>query len=131
MRKVLIFFFLIFFSFSYSQSDLDKVLKGGEIIVNGLSFLKSNKSESKSVNTTIVESVCVKNKLTDKIKFVLVGKDENDNVVKKELIIQKDGRECTFELPKGIYTYEVVLSNNEVFKKGEYKFNEETTITVK
>ena len=30
-----------------------------------------------------------------------------------------------------IYTYEIDLSNKEVYKKGEYKFNEEITITVK
>ena len=35
------------------------------------------------------------------------------------------------ELPKGIYTYEIVLANKEVFKKGEYKIDDEITITVK
>jgi hypothetical protein len=59
------------------------------------------------------------------------GKDAEDNNVKKEMVIQKDGKECVFELLKGIYTYEIVLSNKEVYKKGEYKFNEEITITVK
>ena len=108
------------------------MLKGGEILVNGLSFLKGNKSETKSTaNSKVIESVCVKNKLTDKITFRIVGKDAEDNDVKKELVIQKDGKECIFELPKGIYTYEIVLSNKEIYKKGEYKFNEEITITVK
>ena len=116
---------------SYSQSDIEKILKGGEIIVNGLTILKNNKSETKNTNSKIIESVCVKNKLTEKITFSFVGKDEEDNVVKKELVIQKDGKECVFELPKGIYTYEILLSNNEVFKKGVYKFNEDITITVK
>ena len=116
---------------TYSQSDIDKVLKGGEIIVNGLSFLKKDKSETKETNSKVIESVCIKNKLADKITFLLVGKDEEDNVVKKELVIQKDGKECCFELPKGIYTYEIVLANKETYKKGEYKFNEEITITVK
>ena len=116
---------------SYSQTDVDKILKGGEIIVNGLSFLKKDKSEVKETNSKVIESVCIKNKLTDKITFSLVGKDEEDNVIKKELVIQKDGKECVFELPKGIYTYEIVLANKEVYKKGEYKFNEEITITVK
>jgi hypothetical protein len=117
---------------SYCQSDIDKVLKGGEIIVNGLSFLKGNKSNlTTTSNSKVVESVCVKNKLTDKITFSLVGKDEEGNTIKKELVIQKDGKECVFELPKGIYTYEIVLANKEVYKKGEYKFNEEITITVK
>lgn len=131
-RIVLINFFLLFnVFFCYSQSDVDKILKGGEIIVNGLSFLKKDKSEVKETNSKIIESVCIKNKLTDKITFIISGKDDEDNSIKKEMVIQKDGKECVFELPKGIYTYEIVLANKEVYKKGEYKFNEEITITVK
>ena len=129
--KFIIIFVFGFIFISYSQSDIDKVLKGGEIIVNGLSFLKKDKSETKETNSKVIESVCIKNKLADKITFLLIGKDEEDNVVKKELVIQKDGKECCFELPKGIYTYEIVLANKEIYKKGEYKFNEEITITVK
>jgi hypothetical protein len=130
IRLILLFVFAFCFV-SYSQSDLDKILKGGEIIVNGLSFLKKDKSEARETNSKVIESICVKNKLSDKITFSLVGKDENENVVKKELVIQKDGKECCFELPKGVYTYEIILANKEVFKKGEYKFNEEITITIK
>ncbi len=132
MRIYLILFFALFyFSNTNAQSDVDKILKGGEIIVNGLSFLKKDKSEAKETNSKVVESVCIKNKLTDKITFIISGKDAEDNSIKKELVIQKDGKECVFELPKGIYTYEIVLANKEVYKKGEYKFNEEITITVK
>ena len=74
------FFIVIIICFnsvnSYCQSDIDKVLKGGEIIVNGLSFLKGNKSNlTPTSNSKVVESVCIKNKLTDKIIFSLVGKD--------------------------------------------------------
>jgi hypothetical protein len=127
-----LFLLLMFFSFSaFSQSDVEKILKGGEIIVNGLSFLKKDKSESKETNSKVIESVCIKNKLTDKITFIISGKDAEDNTIKKEMVIQKEGKECVFELPKGIYTYEIVLANKEVYKKGEYKFNEEITITVK
>lgn len=122
---------ILFPMLSFAQSDIGKVLKGGEIIVNGLSFLRSNKSEAKETNSKVIESVCIKNKLADKITYTMVGKDEEDNVVKKELVIQKDGKECVFDIPKGIYTYEIVLANKEVYKKGEYKFNEEITITVK
>ena len=131
MRIILILIFTNSFFFSYCQSDVDKILKGGEIIVNGLSFLKKDKSEAKETNSKIIESVCIKNKLTDKITFIISGKDEEDNSIKKEMVIQKDGKECVFELPKGIYTYEIVLASKEIYKKGEYKFNEEITITVK
>lgn len=130
MYKVSLLFLFLNFSI-YAQSDIDKILKGGEIIVNGLSFLKNNKSETKETNSKVIESVCIKNKLADKITYSMIGKDDEGNVIKKELVIQKDGKECVFEIPKGIYTYEIVLANKEVYKKGEYKFNEGITITVK
>ena len=41
------------------------------------------------------------------------------------------GAEDLTELSKGIYTYEVVLPNKEIYKKGEYKFNEDVVITIK
>ena len=115
-------------SISFAQSDFEKVLKGGELLVNGLSFFKGNKSSS---NSKTIESFCVKNKLTEKITFKIVGQDEDGTDLKKELVIQKDGKECFLELPKGIYTYEIILSNKEVFKKGEYKIDDETIVTVK
>ena len=131
MIRLILIFAIFSPIISFAQSDIDKILKGGEIIVNGLSILKKDKSEGKETNSKVIESVCIKNKLTDKITFVISGKNEEDIVIKKELVIQKDGKECVFELPKGIYTYEIVLANKEVYKKGEYKFNEEITITVK
>ncbi|WP_396153049.1 hypothetical protein [Flavobacterium sp.] len=131
ITTLLLIFLSLIYSRSFAQKDIDNILKGGEIIVNGLSFLKSNNSDVKQSYSKVVENVCIKNKLSDKITFVLTGKDEEDDVVKKELVIQKDGNECVFELPKGIYTYEVILSNKEIFKKGEYKFIEDITITVK
>lgn len=124
-------FFLLVSVNIYSQSDFEKTLKVGEVLVNGLSFFKSNKTEQKLSDSKTVESICIKNKLSEKITFSLYGKDEEGNAQKKELVIQKDGKECVFELLKGIYTYEIVLSNKEIYKKGEYKFNEEIVITVK
>ena len=131
LPKLILLYFFFSNCLCYSQSDFDKILKGGEIIVNGLSFLKKDKSEVKETNSKVIESICIKNKLTDKITFIISGKDAEDNTIKKEMVIQKDGKECVFELPKGIYTYEIVLANKEIYKKGEYKFNEEITITVK
>jgi len=98
---------------SIAQTDLDKTLKAGELLVNGLVIFKNSKSHSNSKN---VPSVCVKNKLQDKIIFHLVGKDEEGKEVKKELIIPIDGKECCYELPKGVYDYEILLGG-QIFKK--------------
>jgi hypothetical protein len=127
-RRIIYLICVLLPSISFAQSDFEKVLKGGEILVNGLSFFKGNKSSS---NSKTIESLCVKNKLADKITFKIVGQDEDGTDVKKELVIQKDGKECFLELPKGIYTYEILLSSKEVFKKGEYKIDDETIVTVK
>ena len=114
---------------SFAQSDLQTALKGGELLLTGLSIFKTTKGSKN--DSKIIESVCVKNKLVDKITFRIVGKNEEGDEIKKELVIQKDGKECLFELPKGIYTYEVVLPNKDIYKKGEYKFDEDVVITIK
>ena len=114
----------------FSQTDFNNVIKGGELLLSGLSVLKTSKSEAKK-DSKIIESVCVKNKLTDRITFRIVGKNEAGDDVKKELVIPKEGKECLFLLPKGIYTYEIVLTNKEIYKKGEYKFEDDVVITVK
>lgn len=126
--------FVLLFSTSlslYSQSDFDKALKSSEIIVNGLSFLKRNKTETAKTDSKVIENVCIKNKLAEKITFTITGKDAEGNIVKKELVIQKEGKECVFELLKGIYNYEITLPNKEIYKKGEYRFIEDVTIIIK
>ena len=130
MKLKMLFSLLFICQILFSQADINTVIKGGELLLSGLSVLKISKSNAKK-NSKVIESVCVKNKLTDRITFRIEGKNEEDEEVKRELIIPKDGKECLFVLPKGIYTYEIVLTNKEVYKKGEYKFEDEVVITVK
>jgi len=128
--KILILF--LFTSFLQAQT-LETIIKGGELLVTGISIFKTSKlteSKGKIIDNKTVATVCVKNKLAEKIIVKLYGKDFDDNSIIKELIIQNDGKECIFEIPKGIYSYEITLQNNEIFKKGEYKFEEEITIIV-
>lgn len=129
--KKFIFMILVFCPWClFSQSDLETAIKGGELLLSGLSIFKVAKSGSKE-NSKVIESVCVKNKRADKITFRIVGKNEEGDDIKKELVIPKDGKECLFILPKGIYTYEIVLVNKEIYKKGEYKFEDDVVFTVK
>ena len=114
----------------FAQSDLENALKIGEVVLSGFTIYKTANSSSKTESKTI-SSVCVKNKLLEKITFKINGKDDQDNEVKKEMVVQNDGKECVFNIPKGIYTYEVILSNKEVYKKGEYKFDDDVVITIK
>ncbi len=46
-------------------------------------------------------------------------------------MIQKEGKVCIFNLPKGVWAYEIDLANKDVYKKGEYKIEDELVITVK
>ncbi|MFN3754208.1 hypothetical protein [Flavobacterium sp.] len=127
--KTLIAILLAWPMASGAQSDVTALVKGGEILVGGLITIFS--SSKKNPASTTVESVCIKNKMTDKITLVLTRQTEDGEEFKKELIIQKDSKECLFELPKGVYSYEVILANNEVYKKGEYLFKDKTVITLK
>ncbi len=122
--------FLLLPIMAFAQADLNSVIKGGELILSGLSILKVAKSDGKSDSKTI-KSLCVKNKLTQKITFRILGKNAEGEDIKKELVIPKEGKECLLELLKGIYTYEIELPNKEIYKKGEYKFDDEIIITVK
>ena len=130
MKLKILILILFFPTYILAQSDLQTAIKGGELLLSGLSIFKVAKSGAKT-DSKIIESVCVKNKLVDKITFRIIGKNEEGDEIKKELVVQKDGKECLFELSKGIYTYEVVLPNQEIYKKGEYKFNEVVVITIK
>ncbi|RZJ66853.1 MAG: hypothetical protein EOO50_08175 [Flavobacterium sp.] len=116
----------------FSQSDVDKVMRGGEILLGGLSILKAARSDdTKKSSKTTVESVCVKNRMLQKITFRLVGYDQDENLITKEVVVQKNGKECLFLLLKAIYTYEIILSTGEIYKKGEYKLEDEVVFTVK
>jgi hypothetical protein len=113
-----------------AQSDTANLIRGGELLFGGLITIFSSDKNEKTESTT-VEKVCVKNKLTDKITFIITRLTEDGDEIRKELVIQKDSKEFFFELPKGIYTYEVLLANNDIFKKGEYKFVDDVIITIK
>lgn len=65
MKSFLFVILMLIANKNFAQTDLDKILKSGEIIVNGLSILKKDKSEGKETNSKIIESVCIKNKLTE------------------------------------------------------------------
>lgn len=50
--------------FSFAQSDLQTAIKGGKLLLSGLSIIKTSKAENKS-DRKVIESICVKNKLAD------------------------------------------------------------------
>ena len=130
MKLKMLFSLLFICQILFSQADINTVIKGGELLLSGLSVLKISKSNAKK-DSKVIESVCVKNKLTDRITFRIEGKNEEGDEFNRELVIPKDGKECLFVLPKGIYTYEIVITNKEIYKKGEYKFEDEVVITIK
>jgi len=131
MEKIILLIFSNFLltASSYAQSDLEKTIKAGEVLLGGITIFKTAKAETR--DSKMVESICVKNKLLEKITFIITSKDVSNTEIKKELIVQNEGKECLFNLPKGIYAYEVVMPNKDIYKKGEFKLEEEVTITLK
>ncbi|MBF6642500.1 hypothetical protein IVB69_13495 [Flavobacterium sp. J49] len=114
---------------SNAQSDLTAIVRGSEILVGGLITIFT--SSKTNPNSTTVESVCIKNKMADKVTLIITRPTEEGDEIKKELVIQKDSKECFYDLPKGIYSYEILLSSEEIYKKGEYRIKDKMVITLK
>ena len=129
-KKIFLILILLVTYVSHGQSDILNVLKAGEVVLSGLSIFKDVKADVKK-DSKVVASVCIKNKLSEKILFKLTSRDEKNSEIKKELIIQNDGKECVFDILKGVYAYEILLSNNEIYKKGEYRFDDNVVMTIK
>lgn len=131
--KHLIVFFILTFSLNLKSqtptSGLDTGLAIGNILVQGYMALKGNTAKQTDPNARTVDSFCFKNKMNEKITVKINGKIE-DEEIKKELVIQKDEKECIYNLPKGIYTYEVLLSSKDTYQKGEHKVSQETLMTI-
>ncbi|MCF6132380.1 hypothetical protein [Flavobacterium wongokense] len=114
---------------AFPQSDAVNIIRGGELLFGGLITIFSA-SKQKNSNSIYIETVCIKNKLEEKITFIISRQTEDGDEIRKELVIPKDGKEYFYELPKGVYIYEVRLANDEIFKKGEYRFAEKSTLIV-
>jgi hypothetical protein len=115
-------------SFGFGQSDLETAIRGGELILTGLTALKSAKADPYA---KVLPEVCVKNKMDRKVTYVLDVKAADETESPRELVIQKDGKECFFDLPKGVYRYQIKVEGDSVFKKGECRIDREQTIILK
>lgn len=94
---------------SYAQSDLDRVLKGGEILLGGLAFVKTAYMDPEA-NSANVKKTTFKNKLGQKIVLRLFNEDDEGNELQEELIISDDGKESLYNLLKGVWRYEIEIA---------------------
>ncbi len=115
---------------SYAQSDLDRVIKGGEILLGGLAFVKTAYTDPEA-NSKTVKKTTFKNKLGQKIVLRLYSQDEEENELVEEIIIPDNGKESVYELLKGVWRYEIEICDGEIFKKGQFKFEKTAVITLK
>lgn len=115
---------------SYAQSDLDRVIKGGEILLGGLAFVKTAYMDPEA-NSTNVKKITFKNKLGQKIVLRLFNEDDEGNELQEELIISDNGKETLYNLLKGVWRYEIEICEGEIFKKGQFNLEKTTVITLK
>lgn len=130
-KKIAVLFFTASTMYCHAQlTGFDKGVLIGNLLVQGYQAIKGSGSKTVDPNAKTVESYCFKNKMDEKI-FVKLNAKVEDEDVKKELVIQKDSKECTYNLPKGVYSYEIALSSKDVYKKGEINIGQEELVTVK
>lgn len=111
-----------------AQTDIENLLKYGQLILGGVTIVKSAEAE-KTDNPMV--SVCVKNRLSQKVTFILKPSETLKSQSSKEMVIQNLDKECFISLQKGVYTYEVLLPNKELYRKGDCLVEEDLTITLK
>lgn len=130
----ILFSLLLLYSFNLKSqiSNLDRGIMIGNLVFEGYKALRGKGDSGKKEpdpNAKTVESFCFRNKLDEKITVRVAGTIEEEEI-KKEFVIQKGEKECAYNVPKGVYSYEVVLSSKDIYQKGEYKVTEETQMTV-
>ena len=59
MKLKILFILLLMCQLLFCQTDINNIIKGGELVLSGLSVLKINKSYTKK-ESKVIESVCVK-----------------------------------------------------------------------
>jgi len=129
-KSVSVIFFTGATFFSQAQmSGLDKGAIIGSILIQGFQAIRGSGASKADPNSKTVNSYCFKNKMDEKISIKLNAKIEEEDV-KKELVIQKDTKECTYNLLKGVYSYEIALSSKDIYKKGEFNITEESVVTI-
>ncbi len=94
MKFKLLPFMMMLSSTTIVQGNFEKVLKGGEVLLNGIAIFKTAKPASltKTDDANPIPTVCIKNQLLERITFIMIGTDKNDNQIKKELVIPKEGK---------------------------------------
>lgn len=117
MKKVKVILFILISQFFYSQiSNLDRGIMIGNLVFEGYKALRGKGDSGKKEpdpNAKTVESFCFRNKLDEKITVRVAGTIEEEEI-KKEFVIQKGEKECAYNVPKGVYSYEVVLSSKDI-----------------
>lgn len=61
MKKIITISLLFSCQLFFAQSNIETILKSGELIISGLSIIKAKGHP----NSKTIESVCIKNKLTE------------------------------------------------------------------
>jgi hypothetical protein len=112
-------------------TNLDRGILIGNLLFEGYKALKGSPDAPAKAdpNAKTVASFCYRNRAAERITVRMSATVEEEEV-KKEFVIRKGDKECAYQLPKGVYTYEILLPSKEVYQKGEYRVIEEMLITV-
>lgn len=132
---VLLFIPSILLSQEKNESNLDKIIRGGELLVNIINLgVKKDKSEkSERCKTEKIESICINNATPYRLKIFLFpeGSSREDG---SSLISTSSAQVCNYTLEEGVYNYVVQnVEDGDIYIKSQLKLErcEELELQIK
>lgn len=109
------------------QSKAQSLVDGGKTLVELIRVIKPTGNANKECAIKQSGDICFKNKSKEKIQVLIYKRTDTgyvDNPFK--IIVIEKSEECLFELPAGVYKYQIdifstVVKSYDILKMGELK----------
>lgn len=99
-----------------SDKGADQVIEGGKVVVELIKALRIKNEKNPGCKDNYAD-LCIANEATITIHVSLLQRTTGE---KREMVIQSHMRECTLQITKGVWTYDLRTSENpQPIRKGD------------
>ena len=104
--------------YAQNKSAVDQAVEGGKLLVDLIKVFSTGKPDtvSHTCDRTYAD-FCVLNKRDSSLTVAITHRASNEI---RELVIMPGGRECSLQLPEGVWTYELKIRGSVAsLRKGD------------